>query len=94
MDRSILIIHRKVTQAVKDDNGDISALCNPDATWWSPRSKNYAISDIESRSYRYYTLVNGKEIDVHVINDSKKGKYLRTDPNVTKKNLLDDLSES
>ncbi len=92
MDRSILIIHRKVTQTIKDKNGDITALCNPDATWWSPRNKNYAISDIESKSYRYYILENDHEVDIHVIKDPKRGKYLRTDPELSTKNILDDIA--
>ncbi len=39
---------RQVTQTQKDTDGDITALCNPEASW-SPRKKADAINDIFSR---------------------------------------------
>lgn len=86
------MIDRKVTQSGKDEDGDIIALCNPDA-WWSPREKEDAISDIESGSYRYYVGDGDDEVDINVIDDKDKGKYLRTNPDDTTNNNLDDLPD-
>lgn len=86
------MIDRKVTKSGKDNDGDITALCNPDV-WWSPRQKADAISDIESGSYRYFVKVSNNEVDIHVVDDPNKGKYLRTDPDKTTSNNLDDLPD-
>lgn len=86
------MIDRKVTQSGKDEDGDIIALCNPDA-WWSPREKDDAISDITSKTHRYYVKVGNNEVNIHVVNDPKKGKYLRTNPDETSSNNLDDLPD-
>lgn len=83
---------RRVTQTGKDKDGDITKLCNPNA-WWSPRSKKDAIKDIEGGEYRYYVRINDKEVDIHVVDDPEKGKYLRTDPDKTTSNNLDDLPD-
>lgn len=87
------MIDRKVTKSRKDKDGDITALCNPDATWWSPRLKKDAISDIESGSYRYFVKVGNNEVDIHVVDDPNKGKYLRTGKDATTRNNLDDLPD-
>ncbi len=83
---------RQVTKTRKDEEGDILALCN-DATFWSPRDKEDAIIDIESRLYRYFvTWPDGKETDIHVV-EGPTGKYLRTDRDDTSKNNLDELPD-
>lgn len=81
---------RRITCSRKDLHGDITAICNPDQ-WWSPRSKGEAITDVELRLHRYYVQVGGQRVDVHVVDDPQKGKYLRTDPDKTVRNNLDDL---
>ena len=84
---------RKVKQSGKNSDGDITALCNR-GQFWSPRTKRKAISDIESNQHSYYVDIPGKgEVDIHVVNHSKHGKYLRTDPDKTTKNNLDDLPD-
>ncbi len=84
---------RQVTKTRKDIDGDITALCNP-SEYWSPRAKADAISDIESNTHSYYVMVsNSQEVDIHVVNDPNKGKYLRTDPDKTSSNNLDDLPD-
>lgn len=80
---------RRVTQSRKDRDGDITALCNP-GQYWSPRAKGDAIRDIEGGSHSYYVLSNGRRVDIHVVN-GPNGKYLRTDPDQTSGNNLDDL---
>ena len=87
-----MAISREVKQTKKDDDGDITALCNK-GVWWSPRSKEDAIKDIENDSYRYYVKTGNTEVDIHVVDDKKKGKYLRTDPDKTTSNNLDDLPD-
>ncbi len=82
---------RGVTQSRKDDEGDITALCNPGAAW-SPRPKAGVIADIEGGSHQYFVGSGNKEVDIHVV-DGPTGKYLRTDPDTTSTNNLDDLPD-
>lgn len=82
---------RKVTKTGKNKEGDITSLCN-DGTLWSPRLKNDAIRDIENKFHTYYVdLPNKGRVDIHVVKNSSGNKYLRTDPDKTTKNNLDDL---
>lgn len=83
---------RKVTQSRKDSDGDITALCNP-GEYWSPRMKNDAISDIESRLHTYYVRQPGTErADIHVVTVAGR-KHLRTDPDAALSNNLDNLPD-
>jgi hypothetical protein len=83
---------RIVTRSRKDEDGDITALCNP-GEYWSPRLKNDVISDIESELYEYYTQAPGTDpAKVHVVEDGGR-KYLRTSPDLSKHNNLDDLPD-
>ena len=83
--------YRHVTKSRKDSDGDITALCNPSGHW-SPRSKSDAISDIENKIHTYYVLQgNGTRAEIQVVNDQAKGKYLRTRPDQTVDNNLDNL---
>lgn len=84
---------RLVTASGKNSDGDITALCQAGA-WWSPRRKPDAISDIEGGIHRYYVRLEGyREVDIHVVKHPRYGKYLRTDPDKTSKNNLDDLPD-
>jgi len=80
---------RRVKQSKKSSEGDILALCN-DGELWSPRLKEDAIYDIENKIYSYYVVIGRERIEIKVI-DGRTGKCLRTDPDKTKKNNLDDL---
>ena len=80
---------RRVTHTGKDDDRDITALCNPGQSW-SPRKKADAISDIDNKIHTYYVDSGGKRTNIHVVH-GPNGKYLRTDPDTTAKNNLDDL---
>ncbi len=83
---------REVTASRKDEDGDILALCNEGA-WWAPRKKDDAIDDIESELHTYFVSVAGMgRVDIHVVN-GPHGKYLRTDPDQTSHNNLDDLRD-
>ena len=57
---------RRVTKTGKDDDGDITKLCNPNADW-SPRYKSSAIADIESETHTYYVRDGGGRSDIHVV---------------------------
>ena len=83
---------REVLASRKDREGDITALCNLYGSW-SPRSKLDVIQDIESRTHQYYVKIRGAQVDIQVINDSRRGKYLRTDPDKTTSNNLDNLPD-
>jgi hypothetical protein len=50
-----------------------------------------AISEIDGKRKRFYTLVNGVRADVQVMQTKEGKKYLRTDPDKTTRNNLDDL---
>ncbi len=85
------MVERKVTSTKKDNSGNILALCN-NGEWWSPRNTLEIINDLQLRLYDYYVIVDGKLVYIKVINGSN-GKYLRTDPDRTTKNNLDDLPD-
>ncbi|EAQ81488.1 DUF3892 domain-containing protein [Blastopirellula marina] len=80
---------RKVTRSAKDSDGDITALCNTGQSW-SPRQKRDAINDIENGIHSYFVEGSRGRVDIRVVN-GQSGKYLRTDPDKTSKNNLDDL---
>lgn len=81
---------RRVTQSGKGPDEDITSLCSP-SEYWSPRAKADAISDIETRAHRYYVDIQDVgAVDIHVVQRAT-GKYLRTDPDKTKRNNLLDL---
>lgn len=85
------MLERLITRTKKDQDGDITALCNTGQVW-SPRVKLLAINDIESNAYKYYTLDGSKRTYVKVVN-GPNGKYLRTDSDNTSRNNLDDLPD-
>ena len=83
---------RRVTHSGKDKDGDILRLCNPGQSW-SPREKHDAINDIRGRMHSYYVDIPGTgRVDIKVI-PGTTGDYLRTDPDHTSRNNLDDLPE-
>jgi len=83
---------RRVTKSRKDRDGDITALCNP-GEYWSPRGKADAIADIENGLHTYHVLLaGGRRVEIRVVK-GPSGKYLRTDPDVTSHNNLDDLPD-
>ena len=83
---------REVTQSMKSKKGDIIALCNS-TTLWSPKIKSFAILEIEENIHRYFIKVGDDEVEIHVVNDRLKGKYLRTDPDKTTNNNLQNLPD-
>ena len=83
------MIERKVTNTRKDEKGRVIALCNP-VEWWSPRTAIEITNDIEESFYTYYVIIGGQRVLIKVANGSAE-KYLRTDPDKTAKNNLDDL---
>ena len=83
---------RQVTHSRKDKDGDITALCNPGQIW-SPRMKNDVISDIDNGIHSYFVSINYKEVDIHVVKHPNGKRYLRTDPDKTKTNNLDNLPD-
>lgn len=82
---------RAVRRTRKDDDGDITALCDPGTTW-SPRLKADAIRDIESGVHTYHVPWTGGRTEIHVVRGST-GKYLRTDRDKTPRNNLNDLPD-
>lgn len=82
-------IERRVRTTGKDDDGDITSLCN-DGQHWSPRTKSDAISDIESSDYTYYVEEESPRSIVKVENRTT-GKHLQTTADSSSKNNLDSL---
>lgn len=82
---------RRVIRSRKDPDGGITALCNPGAEW-SPRNKQDAIRDIESRDHGYYVDRAGYRIDVQVV-QGPNGKYLRTTGDPASANNLENLDD-
>jgi len=54
---------RQIAQSRKDQDGDITALCNP-GPWWSPRLKGDAINDIESGQHTYFVQISSGRVDM------------------------------
>lgn len=83
---------REVTKSRKDKDRDITALCKS-GEGWSPRLKQDAINDIEGGLHTYHVMDAAKgRVEIKVVQGST-GKYLRTDPDKTTKNNLDDLPD-
>ena len=80
---------RKVTQTGKDGDGDITKLCGS----WGNASKANAISDIDHKRITYFVQQPGcGRSGIHVVNGAT-GKYLRSDPDTTSDNNLDNLPD-
>jgi hypothetical protein len=80
---------RLVTGTGKDSQGDITGLCGS----WGSQTKTAAISDIQTGSHRYYTSgPSGSQVDIIVV-DGATGKYLRTEPDLTKSDNLQSLPD-
>ena len=78
---------KRVTKTGKDSDGDITRLCGHG---WS-RTKTQAISDIEAGRESYYVQDSrGRRANIHVVN-GPTGKYLRTVPNSSCSDNLDNL---
>ena len=87
------MIERLIPHSKKDDIGDITAIGKP-RELWSPVQIAQAIKDIESNAYQYYSQNPNHSVPrskVDVVNDSKKGKYLRTVADGILQNNLDNL---
>lgn len=81
---------RAVSHSRKDQQGNITALGNPNGSW-SPRLSSDIIRDIESGFHTYYGPWTTGSTQIRVVNGGY-GKYLRTDSDGTTRNNLDDLS--
>ena len=80
---------RRVTGTGKDLYGDITALCGV----WGRSSKATAIVEIETAWHTYFVQdVYGRRAYVRVVN-GPTGKYLRTDPNSSCSDNLDNLPD-
>ena len=62
---------RAVIRTGKDRDGDITKLCYPEASW-SPRSKQDAIYDIESRTHTYYVPWPEGRTEIRVVRDPEE----------------------
>ena len=76
--------------ATRKDGGDITHLCGGDNAAWGPVPVAEAIMQIRSHTMVYFTRVDGDDAYVHVVDDPD-GPYLRTDPDLTPANNLDEL---
>jgi Vacuolar protein sorting-associated protein 62/Protein of unknown function (DUF3892) len=78
-----------VTQTLKNSEGNITALCNPDESW-SPRIVSEVISDIESGVHDYVVRSDLGDTRVEVV-DGRAGKYVRSHRDSKVFNNLDEL---
>jgi hypothetical protein len=80
---------RRVTGTGKDSNGNITSLCGG----WGSVTKATAIVEIERGTNTYYVKDGyGRRADINVVN-GPTGKYLRTDPDATCSDNLDNLPD-
>ena len=82
---------REVKCVRQDRDGDITAIGNQ-SKLWSPVSKDQAIRHIEWNLHSYYVNYNGNIVEVKVVREGQN-KYLRTDPDNTLRNNLDELHD-
>ena len=80
---------RQVKATGKNEDGDITSLCN-DGADWSPRASADAIRDIDNNVHTYHVGSGSSRVDIHVV-DGDNGRFLRTDPDRTTTNNLDEL---
>jgi len=85
------LLERRVVATEKDEDGDILALRNP-TEGWARVSRDEAIADIEAGRHVYYVLEDGRRSEVHVV-EGPRGKYLRSEPDETGDNNLDNLPD-
>lgn len=83
---------RHVVATRKDGRGDITHLCGGSDVSWGPVPVAEAITQIRSRSVVYFTGSDGQTSLVRVI-DGRSGPYLRTDPDPSTANNLDQLPD-
>lgn len=83
---------RRVRKTGKDENGNITSLCN-DGQAWSPRKAADAIHDIENKIHRYFVDEAGYETTVEVITRQDGTKFLRTNADPESKNNLAKLPD-
>lgn len=81
---------RRVTRTGKDRDGDITSLCGT----WGSVTRATAIREIEAPSTNTYYVQDGygRRADVQVVM-GPTGKYLRTDPNSSCSDNLDNLPD-
>ena len=78
---------RNVTGTGKDSDGDITGLCGP----FGSVTKATAISDINSDTYVY--KVHGRTKVIVVQASADMSAYLRTEPNPSETDNLDNLPD-
>lgn len=80
--------NRRVKQTGKDRDGDITALCGD----WGRVSKSTAISELRPPAKHTYFVEDSRRrrANVEVVN-GPTGQYLRTDPNSSCSDNLDNL---
>ena len=84
-------IVREVT-AVHKTTGVVTDLCGAAGAAWSPINVRDAIRQIQSNTVMYFTRAANRVAVVEVVNDAKVGGlYLRTTPDDTQANNLDNL---
>lgn len=86
------IENRKVTKTIKNQNGDIVALCN-ESELWSPKLKSVVIPEIELNINRYYIIIDHKEIDIHIFKNSSENKMLLATIPDSNENILFSLPD-
>ena len=87
-----LMENREVTKTIKNQYGEVVALCN-DAELWSPKLRSIAIPEIELSINRYFVKSDGEEIEVQVKNGEGIKKTLVTDSTGSDTDLLQNLPD-
>ena len=80
-----------ITHAYRDERGVVEAVADPCAPW-SPRRTLDVVRDIASGRVRYSTDGGaGRRTGVHVVRSRAYGTHIRSNPDGTAGNNLDDL---
>lgn len=84
-------LFRGVAAVQRSGDGEVIALCAEDFAWPTV-SVSDAIRDIETGAYIYFIEMDGRRIDLIVVDDPS-GKYLHSDPAETTRNILVDMPD-
>jgi hypothetical protein len=87
----MVMAERLVTHAFRDSDGIVRAIGNPTTDWFQ-RRREWAISDIVAGRHEYVVASGAVHRRIRVV-DGPTGRYLRTSPDATEANNLDDLPE-
>lgn len=79
---------REVTKSQKDEKGAVTRIGGA----WGSRPVSGVAIDIQHSQYRYYVRTQSGEVDLQLVQGPDR-KHVRTEPDLAKRDLLEDLPD-